>query len=225
MFTNNIYYSDEPVLGASFLNNLITKFENDRDKHPGVTGGGYAVNEGSKSLSKVNSPLKLSTDLHISSNPSYYNEHNHITDVTIQQLEVYNSLLQEHHPNLVFPFINRINARLTGYNIQRTDPGGYFHWHTDDRYMLGGNMNGYYRGVSYIYYMNTIDEENDGYTEFYDGTKIQPKQGHILFFPASWTYTHRGVPPINQTKYIMTGWWMINEALGIQRKDWEDEHK
>ena len=27
MFINNIYYSDEPVLDASFLNDLIEKFE------------------------------------------------------------------------------------------------------------------------------------------------------------------------------------------------------
>ena len=225
MFINNIYYSDEPVLDASFLNDLIEKFEYDRDKHPGVTGSGYGGEEGSSSESKINTPIKVSTDLHISSNPKYYREHKHITNITYEQLEVYNQHLQEKNQNLVYPFV-RDNARMTGYNIQRTDPGGYFHWHSDDRYMAGrGNMTGYYRGVSYIYYMNTVNDQNNGYTEFYDGTIIQPKQGHILLFPATWTYVHRGVPPITQTKYIMTGWWMINEGVGIQRSDWEDTTK
>jgi hypothetical protein len=224
MFHNNIYYSDAPVLDHTFLNNLIRKFERDSNKHAGVTGSGYALNETTVSQSKVNTPIKLSTDLHISSATNYFKEHNYISDLTYKQLDLYDSLLQEKNHNLVYPFM-RNEARMTGYNIQRTDPGGYFHWHSDDRYMLGGNMNGYYRGISYIYYMNTIDEENDGYTEFYDGTKIQPKQGHLLLFPASWTYVHRGVPPINQTKYIMTGWWMINEAVGVQRSDWEEHSK
>ncbi len=51
----------------------------------------------------------------------------------------------------------------------------------------------------------TILDEDDGYTEFLDGTKIQPKVGRFLLFPSCWTFYHRGFPP-KKDKYICTGW-------------------
>ena len=49
------------------------------------------------------------------------------------------------------------------------------------------------RCLTYIWYLNDIDE--DGYTEFIDGTKVQPKTGRICIFPATWTFIH---PDIHQ---------------------------
>ena len=48
--------------------------------------------------------------------------------------------------------------------------------------------------------------KNAGYTEFLDGTKIQPEAGKLVIFPATWMYVHRGVSPKKETKYICTGW-------------------
>ena len=47
--------------------------------------------------------------------------------------------------------------------------------------------------------------DSGGWTEFIDGTRIQPKVGSILLFPATWTYVHRGYPT-KVPKYIVTGW-------------------
>ena len=83
----------------------------------------------------------------------------------------------------------------TGYQIQRTCPGGFYEWHpdsSDSRY------------ITFIFYLN--DVKKGGYTEFIDGTRIQPKAGTLLFFPASFTYVHRGVAPVDQEKFIVTGW-------------------
>jgi len=67
-------------------------------------------------------------------------------------------------------------------------------------------MLGYHRMrvLTFIWYLNDIEE--DGYTEFMDGTKVQPKTGRFCLFPATWEYHHRGYPPKSQTKYICTGW-------------------
>jgi hypothetical protein len=90
------------------------------------------------------------------------------------------------------------------YNIkiQRTKPTeGYHVWHTEN----GGRGTTPRVGV-FLLYLNTIAK--GGETEFlYLQQRIEPKMGRLLIWPASYTHTHRGNPPLGgQTKYIMTGW-------------------
>jgi len=86
--------------------------------------------------------------------------------------------------------------------IQKTEVGGGYHvWHCED---LGGKQ---YSGrvLTYILYLNDVEE--GGETEFlYYPRRIKPKTGTLLLFPAGFTHTHRGNPPISNTKYIQTGW-------------------
>ena len=196
MFHNNIYYSDEPILSSDFCNELITKFENNPDKHPGYIGA-------SGKLNQVNQSIKKSTDLYLNSIPAFNVHVDHLIDNTIYSLRQYQQFLEEQSPTLSYNFI-RENTVFTGFNLQRTDPDGYFKWHSDD---YQDHDTKFYRGIAYIWYLNTVAE--GGTTEFYDGTVIHPKQGHLLLFPSTWTYVHRGVPPVNQSKYIITGWWNV----------------
>lgn len=87
----------------------------------------------------------------------------------------------------------------SGYQIQRTLPGDFYTWHTD-----ACAENSKVRQLTYIWYLN--DVHDDGYTEFLNGTRIQPETGKMIIFPATWTYLHRGYPPKSETKYIVTGW-------------------
>ena len=50
-----------------------------------------------------------------------------------------------------------------------------------------------------------IELYNEGYTEFFDGTRLQPECGSLVFFPATWTYVHRGKRP-KVCKYLCNGW-------------------
>ena len=61
------------------------------------------------------------------------------------------------------------------------------------------------RVYTYIWYLNTIKKKDGGYTQFIDGTKMQPKAGRLVMFPALWPYLHRAFPP-KVRKYICTGW-------------------
>ena len=61
------------------------------------------------------------------------------------------------------------------------------------------------RIFTFMWYLNTIEEKDEGYTEFVDGTKIQPVAGRLIFFPATWTFLHRGYPP-KVKKYLCNGW-------------------
>jgi len=85
--------------------------------------------------------------------------------------------------------------------IQKTEPGqGYHSWH----YETLGKVNRD-RLLFFIVYLNDIEE--GGETEFlYLRKRIKAKQGKLIMAPAGFTHTHRGNPPLSETKYIMTGW-------------------
>jgi hypothetical protein len=96
--------------------------------------------------------------------------------------------------------VHRHDYYDTGYQIQRYEPGSGYRWHNDDNVPVSQEQ----RSMTFIWYLNTVEE--DGYTEFVDGTKVRAKEGRIVIFPSGWTFLHRGYPPKNQRKYICTGW-------------------
>ena len=87
------------------------------------------------------------------------------------------------------------------FKMQKTLPGqGYHTWHAENASRLTCN-----RILAYSLYLNDIDE--GGETEFlYLHKRFKPKQGTFLLWPAGFTHTHRGNPPLKQEKYIITGW-------------------
>lgn len=84
--------------------------------------------------------------------------------------------------------------------IQKTLPEeGYHLWHYE---IVPGTEN---RFLVYMVYLNDVEE--GGETEFlYQKRRIKPKKGTILIFPATFTHTHRGNPPLSGEKYAITGW-------------------
>jgi hypothetical protein len=85
--------------------------------------------------------------------------------------------------------------------VQKTDPGGGFHnWHFENYDAITCS-----RVASWMFYLNDVDE--GGETEFlYLHRRIQPKTGRLVIWPASYTHTHRGNPPLSGSKYIITSW-------------------
>lgn len=88
---------------------------------------------------------------------------------------------------------------------QKTEIGGGYHvWHCEDD--SPQNMR---RLMTFILYLNDVDE--GGETEFlYYPKRVKAKQGRLILWPAGYTHTHRGNPPISNTKYILTGWVEMN---------------
>ena len=85
--------------------------------------------------------------------------------------------------------------------IQKTQPGeGYHSWHSEC------NMKELaHRLLTWTVYLN--DEFEAGETEFlYQHYRYKPQKGDCIIFPAAYTHTHRGNPPIGGDKYIITGW-------------------
>ncbi len=84
--------------------------------------------------------------------------------------------------------------------LQKTRPQqGYHTWHHD------ACAPDTYRKIVVIVYLN--EGFGGGETEFlYQSLRIEPKVGKIIVFPAGWTHTHRGNPPLHGDKYILNGW-------------------
>ena len=102
-------------------------------------------------------------------------------------------------PNNFFP--KPVPMMDAGFQIQRyTANEGDYKFHQDFN-MRDGNQ---HRIITYLWYLN--DVADGGETQFYDGSLIVPEQGKLLLFPSLWSYPHRGVMPLSNDKYIMTGW-------------------
>jgi len=85
--------------------------------------------------------------------------------------------------------------------IQKTKPGqGYHVWHSEATHRNNCN-----RLLTWTVYLN--DDFEAGETEFlYQQYRYKPQKGDCIIFPAAYTHTHRGNPPIGGDKYIITGW-------------------
>ena len=99
--------------------------------------------------------------------------------------------------------ILKVAAPHTNYHLkmQKTEIGqGYHAWHFEDDGRAYSQ-----RLLVYSLYLNDVEE--GGETEFlYYPMRVKPKEGTMLIWPAGFTHTHRGNPPISNSKYIITGW-------------------
>lgn len=100
-----------------------------------------------------------------------------------------------------FSVLEHNPVHVWGNKIQRTKIGGGYHvWHFES-----GGLSFCRRVLAYTMYLNDVEE--GGETEFlYQATRVKPKKGTLAIFPAAFTHTHRGNPPLSNTKYIATGW-------------------
>lgn len=103
-----------------------------------------------------------------------------------------------------YDILKGADLRCTSIKMQKTVPGaGYHVWHAEQ-----GNVASQNRGLVYSVYLNTLDEDGAGETEFlYQQLRIPPKENTLIIWPAAFTHAHRGNVVFGNTpKYIITGW-------------------
>ena len=93
----------------------------------------------------------------------------------------------------------------TNLKIQKTLPTeGYHLWHVEH----GVGFHNEPRAFVFSIYLNDVKE--GGETEFLHFSKrVKPKTGRIVIWPAAFPYVHRGNPPLDGEKYIITSWMML----------------
>ena len=81
--------------------------------------------------------------------------------------------------------------------------GGFHDWHYENM----GIHTSHRRFVIQLYLNDNFEA---GETEFlYINKRINAKTGRLIMFPSGYTHTHRGNPPINDDKYILTSWGLV----------------
>jgi len=107
-----------------------------------------------------------------------------------------------------YDILKDMPVKCTSVKMQKTNPGsGYHIWHCEQN---EGNMGN--RILAYSLYLNTLDENSAGETEFlYQKMRVPPKENSMVIWPAAYTHTHRGnVVHGNKSKYIITGWFYLD---------------
>ena len=178
--SSDFIYIQKDALPRSFCNNVIQKFELDDRKRQGQVGSGVRLD------------IKRSCDLSITGKEDWVSYDEAFFKSLNNALKEYLKFIPQEF--IEFKALGRFEDD-TGYQIQKTQPGDYYIWHHDQTKT---------RLVTFIWYLNDI--KDDGYTEFIDGTRIQPEAGKLIIFPSTWDFLHRGVSPKTETKYLCTGW-------------------
>lgn len=181
------------VLDKEFCNDIIRIYHQSDQIKQGVTFSG------------LNTSIKKTFDLH------FINiETEKIIDYDSKLYLILNKYLNEYlkdFTNLQFEYIDK------GFQIQRyIINDGFYTYHNDSHVDIQLKEE---RILTYIFYLNTVEE--GGETEFFRTSKIKAECGKLVLFPACWCFPHRGLMPISNDKYIITGW--------IYRKIYEYEEE
>ena len=178
---------------------MVEKFENEKNKYNGCTGGGYTPS------------VKKTIEINIThlKNWSKWN------DLCFERLNIAIRQYATHcfekcNNRFLFNLLNHENKenvlRDYGYQLQKyLKEQQYYKWHQDGG-LKGGGLHEH-RIITFLWYLNDVEE--GGETYFFH-TKIKPKKGTLLLFPACWNYNHKGETPISNDKYIITGWVYAN---------------
>ena len=176
-------YEIRNALSGELCRDMIRRFEANTDQqYAGRIGQGQSEE----------SSVKKTTDLRISGRADWKD-----VDQTLMQS------LTKHFNEIgqAFPFFAANSFKDIGYNMQRYQPGEYYHWHVD-----GGPGEFSQRQLVAIWYLNDVAGPG-GETEFaLQEVAIKPEEGKLVLFPPFWTHIHRAVTMEKGIKYIATTW-------------------
>lgn len=180
---------------------IIKRYEADKRKTRGVVGSVAVVNE-----------IKTSVDLCMSGLGDWKDIDMYLHEQLQEGIKQYRTHLKDDLSYSGVECIFDSEVHDTGYQIQKTEIGGYYSWHNDSMVTTG-------RFLTFLWYLTSHDHLYDGGgTAFHPrigggGKVIQPRRGTLLIFPATWTYAHMGLPLFRgDPKYVCTGWLCSNRA-------------
>ncbi len=174
-------------INENLCDRLIKYFENHQDKEPGKLGSDKG---------RVNPKEKDSLDLCLSS----FTLEDPLEDY-LKSL----SVVMEHYKHQYPESSNKLASWgiFEWYNIQRYMPGqGYHKWHCEN----AGDDFSMRRHLTFMTYLNDVTDGGETAWKF-QNEKVRPEKGLTVIWPATWMFTHKGVPSQTQTKYIATGWY------------------
>ena len=208
----------EDVFDQDFCDSIIELYEseNPENKAAGKVGiqstDGNAINS---NIEKKLSLIKSSKDMVIPfPDHPHLDSYKHkddwleifqaITDAAGYCMLEYNKRMQEEALDKFCPYreafiIEGLNSprKVTAPTIQKSEAGDYFSWHAD--YVPGKD-----RLMAMLFYLNDVEEDAEGTTEFLNDVHVRPKAGKLVMFPADWRTLHRGNVLKHGSKYIIS---------------------
>lgn len=182
---NTFIFEKKNALPDFLCDDMVERFEqNAADQNVGRVGQGMDSQQS----------VKKTTDIYISDTekPHWKDADNNLhrsLGMAVQEF-------REAYPFFKGPF------KDLGYNLQRYQPGEYYHWHVD-----GGSHDFAMRQLVAIWYLNDVPKKSGGSTDFLtQDVRIQPEKGKLVLFPPFWTHEHRAAEIKSGVKYIATTW-------------------
>lgn len=178
-------FEQKNALPGFLCDDMVTRFEqNQQDQYAGRIGQTVSSD----------SSIKKTTDLVVSGS-----DKQHWKDVDNnlhRSLGIALREFREAYPYFKGPF------KDMGYNLQRYQPGEYYHWHID-----GGSHQFAERQLVALWYLNDVPVAAGGSTDFlFQDIRVQPEKGKLILFPPFWTHEHRAAELKSGMKYIATTW-------------------
>jgi hypothetical protein len=200
---NNYFYVNQNSISKELCKKIITMFDADKNKYPGVTMGGLAKNiKDTQDLIIPNSPdktgfdkwnkIKIFLEKELAKNTKEYIK---ILDANVTENHTKENTTIEY--TTFFDFLTNESFMVQKYTKEK----GRYIYHNDFVCDYEAKK---YRVITYLWYLNNVEE--GGETEFWGTHTVKPETGKLLLFPASWTFPHRGKMPLSDDKYIITGW-------------------
>lgn len=144
-------------------------------------------------------PLEFWANKFLNQNTCFYFDNISFENASRRWFEI----LAECVKHYVNEFQNLTNLELINDapQVQKTVPGqGYHAWHCENSVAASFD-----RVLTTMMYLN--EDFDAGETEWlYLSRREKPKTGRVVIWPAGFTHTHRGNPPIGGNKYIATSW-------------------
>ena len=202
----NYFYINKNSLSIELCKEIINLFEMEQfDKYEGVVAGGLNKNVKdtidflipTKNANNKPHWIKIRTllDKELTNNVKEY-----IKDIN-------NSLtIEEQNSQYKYQLFTNAVSFETMQMQRYTKNKGRYIYHEDFSCDWAKKK---YRVLTFLWYINDVEE--GGETEFWASHRIKPEAGKLLLFPATWTYPHRGMMPISNDKYIVTGWIYLQE--------------
>lgn len=191
-------YQVKKSIPDRLCSDIITMYELENTRYPGLTMGG------------VQRDIKKTTDMIIPKNdPMWYKIETFLYNELSNALKKYLIHIDDDNFNIddrpsKFTYFNSENLHIDWFMVQKYDmQDGKYIYHNDSL-----NESKRHRVITYLWYLNDVTD--GGETEFWGGKyHIKPETGKLLLFPACWTFPHRGIMPISNDKYIITGWFYL----------------
>jgi hypothetical protein len=189
---DNFIYEIENVLPKEICDAIIKRYQNDDRKTESLIGSGV-----------VDKTVRNSNILSFSDMEDWKDVDNIMADIICVGSNKYTEHLKESNiPEVGEHYAKHFTTLVDeGYHIQEYKQNGCYTWHHDHHNTTK------VRDFSFVLYLNTLEENEGGCTEFLNGKKIRPVQGKLLVFPSSWQFVHQSNTVENgATKYVIVTW-------------------